>query len=1091
MKSNISILVGLFAIILLGQTLTAYNYFSPMNKFKSLYVDENNLTFDLEDDLIIINSEKVYSDSMQFSAGDDYILDINTKELIFLRPLGYVNVEYKIYPQELLRKYSAYEIIEYSDSTEIDLPAKKKMSRFTDSQLTISGNKTIAISVSNSEDLELDQSLFLRIYGKLSRNLNVEAQLTDSQSPITPEGDSRELSSLDQVFFRVFGRQYEVAFGDLEMELSKTHFSDFSPKFEGLKVGWFEKNTVKGALAISKGKRARIEFSGMDGKQGPYYLFVEETTEILVVPGSEKVYLDGLLKVRGDDYIIDYSEGSITFTGKQFIDSSSRMAVSFQYSDEDFRQNMYLLDATLYPFEKLQITTEMIVQNDDRENPVSEDLDNADIDVLQAAGDNEAWGNGVFASESGDYIFSEEGYYVYVGDDSLQQGEFNIIFSHVGIEEGLYDYDEDGDFYYYTGTGGKYLPIRKLPVPERKDNYLMQIAHWGETYRFSVEGLLTNRDKNTYSGIDDDDNVGRGLFLETVYQPQLDQLKPQIKMFYRNLSKRIDPFSDLHDAFESYEMTPLPDTLAKQEFGGDLQFDLYEQLSSNVSYKHKQGKNYATQKYYLLKGLFRQKLIFPQVDYRYLNWQQDYDTSSQYFLQYQDFKQHDLKLKYEIKRYYIGGNYRQQLRSYRFDTSNREREKQTKQRIYTGLNNSKKFRAEIYIQEESIDSLLAENDWNRTRTVKEAGINSYFSILEQQGSVNYIHRQIETAETNNFDMVEITLQNSFWQKMTQINWNYTIQNLEFYPKIRELQFVGAELGIYDSLGFVVEDGEYDYVITNIDYENPQLSVEVNASTSLFIEPGRVTDSFLQNLSLETFFYLSENSRSDQKRKIYFLDPDIIRNPEYTLYGKQIFDQTVWLDLIPRKLLLRGNYEQSETVDQRYNDKLESENIETLEFMLRWLRVMNSNLELTWLQQEETESRFLLDIEKNELGISLQNSLSPNTTLRSELTYESESGSEQGEQNKYRMKSWNLRESIIWNLGRKYRIYNSISLRNNQRSGSGATSYIDKIDGNIFKWNASFNYRVNSYTYFKIEYTGDNYPTRETVHKLKMEIKAEF
>jgi len=93
--------------------------------------------------------------------------------------------------------------------------------------LNITGSKTFSISVANNEDFSLNQSLFLRINGELSRNLRIEAQLTDSQSPITPEGDSREISSLDQIFIRLYGKNYELAFGDLEMKFENTQFYQF------------------------------------------------------------------------------------------------------------------------------------------------------------------------------------------------------------------------------------------------------------------------------------------------------------------------------------------------------------------------------------------------------------------------------------------------------------------------------------------------------------------------------------------------------------------------------------------------------------------------------------------------------------------------------------------------------------------------------------------------------------------------------------------------------------------------------------------------------------------------------------------------
>jgi len=340
-------------------------------------------------------------------------------------------------------------------------------------------------------------------------------------------------------------------------------------------------------------------------------------------------------------------------------------------------------------------------------------------------------------------------------------------------------------------------------------------------------------------------------------------------------------------------------------------------------------------------------------------------------------------------------------------------------------------------------------------------------------------------------MANITLNNSIYKKLLQINSRYSIQNLEFYPKVRELQFVGDELGIYDSLGFVAEDGEYDYVITSIDYEDPQMSVEVNASTNIFVDPGSITNSILSKINSETFLFISENSSAEDKRNVYLLDPDYLRNEEYTLYGKRIFDQVIWLDILPRKLLCRLDHERSEVVDQRYNDKLETERTEASEIMFRMLKLWNSNIEISYENKKETESRFDLDIATNNFTFSVQNQIHENATLKSSVEYSSETGSEQGMVNEYEIKTWKLEEILIWSFGKRYRFYSRFSYKNNKREGFGFTSYIDKIDGDIFKWNSSFNYRVNSYTFFSVEYSGNSYPLRDSVHKLRMEIRAEF
>jgi len=708
MKSKLQILILIIISLLLMQKLYSYNYFSPVNKIKTFFVDVDNLEFELGEGLIIINTERVYNDSIVFVSDLDYKLYGENNVLKFLRPLGYVTMEYQIYPEELIKRYSTFQIIEYSDSIRIETIHQSRDAPFTDSQLTISGNKTISISISNEKEFQLDQALYLRIFGKVSDNLNVEAQLTDSESPITPEGDSREISTLDQVFFRLFGKQYEIAFGDLEMEMSRTNFVNFTPKFEGLKAGWSGQNGFYGALAVSKGKKTRIEFYGVNGKQGPYYLSVNDNRGVLVVPGSEKVYLNGLLISRGDDYTIDYSEGSITFTGSNFIDSEAQIVVSFQYSDENYRQNMYLVNSEVNLWDRIKVTSQMIIQNDDRDNPLSVQMDAENIAVLQEAGDGEAWGSGVLEVEDGDYILIEEGYFVYVGNDSLQQGNYELYFTRVESNAGLYEYDSEGDFYYYVGPGGLYLPIRKLPAPVRQDNYNMRISHRGDVYNFVLEGFLTNYDKNTFSNKDDDDNIGRAIYLEAEYFPDLDNLRPELKFYYRNLASRVKSFSDLNDVYESYEMVPLPDSLPKTEMGGEASFRIYDYVEPAFVLRHKKADDYAVQNYFSALTKFSQKFFIPEISYRYLKWDQEFDATLYLDTSSIDLSKHDLKFKYSLAGYYFGGNFLEQVRRDYFSASNLEKEKITEYKGYAGIINNNKNGAGLGSPEDLTGVLISE-----------------------------------------------------------------------------------------------------------------------------------------------------------------------------------------------------------------------------------------------------------------------------------------------------------------------------------------------------------------------------------------------
>src|SRR5690606_28039249 len=119
---------------------------------------------------------------------------------------------------------------------------------------------------------------------------------------------------------------------------SRSYFGRFTKKVQGISLSGSMKTdnggtyaaTVAGALV--KGIFSKSEFKGQEGNQGPYKL-VGPNGElyIMVVSGSERVYVNGLLLKRGEneDYVIDYNAGEIKFNPTFPITSNMRISVEY------------------------------------------------------------------------------------------------------------------------------------------------------------------------------------------------------------------------------------------------------------------------------------------------------------------------------------------------------------------------------------------------------------------------------------------------------------------------------------------------------------------------------------------------------------------------------------------------------------------------------------------------------------------------------------------------------------------------------------------------------------------------------------------
>jgi hypothetical protein len=125
------------------------------------------------------------------------------------------------------------------------------------------------------------------------------------------------------------------------------------------------------SAAVAKGKYARNSFLGQEGNQGPYRL-VGNNGElfIIVLAGTERVFMDGLLMQRGSDrdYVIDYNSGEITFRPR-LVTKDKRIEVEFQYSDKAFLRTIFM--PTEMRSDKWNVRFKFYNEQDAKINPCS------------------------------------------------------------------------------------------------------------------------------------------------------------------------------------------------------------------------------------------------------------------------------------------------------------------------------------------------------------------------------------------------------------------------------------------------------------------------------------------------------------------------------------------------------------------------------------------------------------------------------------------------------------------------------------------------------------------------------------------------
>ncbi len=1141
-----------------GESHSKTGFFSPAVRKERILWREDQHTYRLRENNIIFNSETISQNVQVLINREHYTVDYLEGTISFtkrgvdvIEPDQMVNITYLIIPKNITKSFSLFRSIDYTDTTAVrSVESRGLLFALPDTDLDISGSKTFGVSLGSDEDFSISQTLFLRIDGELRRNLWIQAQLSDSHSPLTPEGDTRELSSLDQIFIRIFGRipddnrtinrhnsrdrpsysEYEIAFGDLEMSFYDTQFINYRTTFEGVKAEWQGTHDFKAALALAKGKQSITEFRGLDGKQGPYFLALEQTgTYVQVIPGSEEVYLDGILLERGTDYRINYSEGSITFTSSHFIDSNSSVYVRYQYTDEEFRQYKYLTGNSVEITDRLNVGFYLIHETDDKNNPLAGDLTDQEIEILRQAGDDSAWTDGVNKVEmgEGDYIKKtddDQVYYEFVGSN---QGDHVVYFSYVGSSNGSYNRQAPGHFVFVGENNGSWIPERRLPSPESRSNYDINLQYRGNFWRVDGEAIYTYKDDNTFSDIDSDDNQGYATHWQLSLNPQYDRFNPELRLYYSFLSKNLNTFTDINDPniFHGISRQTEIDTVDINEFGTNISLANRNIWNTTVRFFRRTGKDdeaiEKTRSFFndnlLLSIFLSQQTFIPQINYRYRYYYNKVtadklEDNEQFIDQGEEpdsdsqatQHNHFLNLTRTLSNLRVSGDFSQRTYQEELVSQKKQGFRFRSKRLDIGSYRTQKIAGNVFI---SLDKNFNYIDnWDKQRKSMTIGKESMVVLFNQNLRASYSHRKVTTYPEKNetyYDIAEISLNSALLNRGVNTVGNYSLVNTEFFPRARELIFVGKSQGIYDSTGVAVEDGEYDYITVPVG--DPEMSIEINANLNFHISPRQflrevadnekgilpLTKLALRRIQTESSILISENIRTEEKWDVYLLKNHALMDNDNTIYGRYLHRHTLWVDLITRRLTGKLMFQENKTLDNRYDDTVESYT-SVHEFMLRLTRFINTDFEITYELREEHESRYLSEIQIDNYKLDIRNRLSRDLNLTTLLQYSYEQGGRQEGSDNYRIHSFSMAETVSYFFQSKYRLFGRLEYRYNKREGSGFLTFLPyKREGSVFRWNTRLNYQLNRYTTASFTYNGNKYPLQDTVHSIKVEFRAEF
>jgi hypothetical protein len=464
-----------------------------------------------------------------------YNIDFKKALLTFKKPINTdsIIINYLRFPYFLTKTYKQLdETIVVENTNNLNSLYKLSQSNTTRNTvpfdgLTTSGSISRGVTVGNNQNSVLNSELDLQIVGKLNDKVSLRASIQDANIPLQESGYSQRLDEFDQVFIELYSDRWNIRAGDIDLGNSNSHFAKFSKRVQGLSInatlGHEDSQTnafVAGALV--RGQFTTSQFTAQEGNQGPYKLQgTNNELYVLIVSGSEIVYVNGIVAQRGEDkdYIIDYNAGEIIFNATFPITSEMRITVDYQFSERNYSRFIAYGGAN-YESKNLNIGVSVYSENDAKNQPLQQNLSEEQVQLLANAGDDKTQmvaPSDVLDSYSDNRILYKKelisGVEAFVFSNNPDDELYRVTFSLVGNSQGDYNLSSINainNIYEYIGPlQGNYAPVVQLIAPTK-----LQIAVVNGNYKptektnISFEAAGSKNDLNLFSEADDDNNDG-------------------------------------------------------------------------------------------------------------------------------------------------------------------------------------------------------------------------------------------------------------------------------------------------------------------------------------------------------------------------------------------------------------------------------------------------------------------------------------------------------------------------------------------------------------------------------------------------------
>ncbi len=506
---------------------------------------------------------------------------------------------------------------------------------FQNDGLNKNGNISRGISFGNTQDVVVNSNLNLQVSGKLTPEIDMVMAATDNNIPFQADGTTAQLQEFDKVFIQLNNKTTKLIVGDYQ--LSKPQNSYFMNYYKRAQGMYLENNYVDSSAkkpisfktsisgAVSRGKFSRQVFFGTENNQGPYRLKgADNEPFIIILSGTEKIYIDGRLLQRGqeNDYIIDYNSGELTFTARQIITKDKRIVAEFQYAERNYGRSLFYFGEEVSG-KKAKAFFNLYSEQDNKNRPLQQTLTSDQKNVLAEIGDTlskaqysgvtrDVFNNSdVFYRKADTTVLAVLYQNVYVYSIDPDTAHYRLKFSNVGAGNGNYNQvstTANGRVYKWVAPingllQGSFEPIIPLVTPKQN-----QMMTGGFSYSvtnnnaLSVEGAYTKNDINRFSSADKGNDEGSGVKVSSLNKKvfKADSSKKETKLIYnvnyefvQQRFKQVERFRSIE--FERDWNRPLTPVLLNDQHIGSAEVGIVKSTGSSLIYAaniFSEGNNY-------------------------------------------------------------------------------------------------------------------------------------------------------------------------------------------------------------------------------------------------------------------------------------------------------------------------------------------------------------------------------------------------------------------------------------------------------------------------------------------------------------------